>query len=247
MARYLAVVGGVLAVLLLIAGWSLPERLDRFSDRRDSTGAVTIRIASARKWPEKVVLDTSQPTFFSPSIDVAPARDLAERLPDDRTDQPVVAAQADAAKPDVRPVVAEHPPVRTRHRRSRAIPSVRVARVHIPMSSRDRPRRAAGSSRWTGGHHRDLPRAIASRVVTHGPDGISRRQIESCGCSASRAACRSADLTSGMRTIVQYGHSWGSYAHGDHGAMLWGHALDAVIRAPRRQSSMEEMGKASVH
>ena len=132
-ARYLAVAGGVLAVLLLIAGWSLPERPDRFSDRRDSTGAVTIRIASARKWPEKVVLDTSQPTFFSPSIGVAPARDLVERLPDERTDQPIVAAQADAAaKPDVRPVAAEHPPVRARHRRSRAMPSVRVARVHSP-------------------------------------------------------------------------------------------------------------------
>jgi hypothetical protein len=133
MARYLAVVGGALAVLLLIAGWSLPELPGRFSDRPDSTGAAAIRIASARKWPEKIVLDTSQPTFFPPSIDVAPARDLVERLPDDRTDQPVVAPQADAAaKPDVRPVVAEHPPVRARHRRFRAIPSFRLARVHSP-------------------------------------------------------------------------------------------------------------------
>jgi hypothetical protein len=90
MARYLAVVGGVLAVLLLIAGWSLPELPDRFSDRRDSTGAVAIRISSARKWPEKVVLDTSQPTFFSPSIDVAPARDLVqfEREPAPRPKKP---------------------------------------------------------------------------------------------------------------------------------------------------------------
>ena len=133
MARYFAVVGGALAVLLLIAGWSLPELPDRFSDRPDSTGAAAIRIASARKWPEKVVLDTSQPTFFPPSIDVAPVRDLVERLHDDRTDQPVVAPQVDAAaKPDVRPLVAEHPPVRTRHRRSRAIPSVRAARVRSP-------------------------------------------------------------------------------------------------------------------
>jgi hypothetical protein len=130
MARYLAVVGGALAVLLLIAGWSLPELPDRFSDRPDSIGAAAIRIESARKWPEKIVLDTSQPTFFPPSIDVAPARDLVEHLLDDRTDQLVVAPQADvAAKPDVRPIVAEHPPVRARHRRSRAIPSVRVARV----------------------------------------------------------------------------------------------------------------------
>lgn len=133
MARYLAVVGGVLAVLLLTAGWSLPELPDRFSDRPNSTGAGAMRIASARKWPEKVVLDTSQPTFFPPSIDGAPARELVERLPDDRTDQPHVRPPANApAKPDVRQVLAEHPPVRARHRRSRAIPSVRVARVHSP-------------------------------------------------------------------------------------------------------------------
>lgn len=133
MAKYLAVVGGALAVLLLIAGWSLPALPDRFSDRPDSTGAAAIRIASARKWPEKVVLDTSQPTFFPPSIDVAAAQDLVERLPDDRTDQPDVAPQANvAAKPDVRPTVAEHPSVRARHRRSRAIPAVRAARVRSP-------------------------------------------------------------------------------------------------------------------
>lgn len=133
LARYFAVVGGALAVLLLIAGWSLPKLPDRFSDRPDSTGAATIRIASARKWPEKVILDTSQPTLLPPSIDVAPARDLVERLPDDRTDQAVVAPQVDAAaKPDVRPIIAEHPPVRARHRRSRAIPSVRAARVRNP-------------------------------------------------------------------------------------------------------------------
>ncbi|MGY4480179.1 hypothetical protein ACVILL_007593 [Bradyrhizobium sp. USDA 3364] len=128
-ARYFAVVGGALAVLLLIAGWSLPALPGRFSDRPDSTGAAAIRIASARKWPEKIVLDTSQPTFFPPSIEAASARDPVERLLDDRTDQPVVVPQADAAaKPDVR-LVAEHPPARARHRRSRAIPSVRVARV----------------------------------------------------------------------------------------------------------------------
>jgi hypothetical protein len=173
MAKYLAVVGGALAVLLLIAGWSLPALPDRFSDRPDSTGAAAIRIASARKWPEKVVLDTSQPTFFPPSIDVAAARDLVERLPDDRTDQPDVAPRAYvAAKPDVRPTVAEHPSVRARHRRSRAIPAVRAARVRSPNElqrpveaccwfepmDRRAPSRPASHNRvarrdsWTGWH-----------------------------------------------------------------------------------------------
>jgi hypothetical protein len=135
MARYLAVVGGALTVLLLIAGRSLPELPDRFPDRPDSIGAAAIRIESARKWPEKVVLDTSQPTFFPPSVDAAPAGDVVERLPDARTDQPVVDPQANAVakpKPDARPIVAEHPSVRARHKRSRAIPSSRVARVRSP-------------------------------------------------------------------------------------------------------------------
>jgi hypothetical protein len=133
MARYFAVVGGALAVLLLIAGWSLPELPDRFPDRPGSIDAATIRIESARKWPEKVVLDTSQPAFSFPSVDVPPARDLVERLPDEGTDQSSVGSQADVvAKPDVRPIVAEHPPVRARHKRSRAAPSIRMARVRDP-------------------------------------------------------------------------------------------------------------------
>jgi len=160
MARYLAVVGGALAVLLLIAGWSLPELPERFSDRPNSTGVTAIRIASARKWPEKIVLDTSQPTFFPPPIDVAPARDPVERLPDDRTDQLAVAAQADAAaKPDGRPVVAEHPPVRAWHRRSRAIPSFRVARVHSPNELQG----SAEACCWFEPMNRRAPSRPASR------------------------------------------------------------------------------------
>lgn len=162
MARYLAVVGGALAVLLLIAGRSLPELPDRFPDRPDSIGAAAIRIESARKWPEKVVLDTSQPTFFPPSVDVAPAPDLVERLPDERTDQPDVDPQANAvvrSKPDVRPIVAEHPSVRARHKRSRAIPSIRVARVRSPNELQ----RSAEGCCWFEPMDRRAPSRPASR------------------------------------------------------------------------------------
>lgn len=175
MARYLAVVGAALAVLLLIAGRSLPELPDRFPDRPDSIDAATIRIESARKWPEKVVLDTSQPTFFPPSVDVAPARDLVERLPDEETAQPDVDSQADAVarpKPDVRPIVAEHPFVRAKRKRARTAPSAHVARARSPnelqrpteeccwfepMDRRapSRPasrNRVAGRDSWTGWH-----------------------------------------------------------------------------------------------
>jgi hypothetical protein len=56
-------------------------------------------------------------------------------------------------------------------------------------------------------HHQDLPRTIASRVVTHGRDGIFRRQIESRVAPPASSPVF-LDLTSNMRTIVQYEQSW---------------------------------------
>src|SRR4051812_29117252 len=85
-AGYFGVCGSTLAVLLLIAGWSLPELPDRFPDRPAIIDSASIRIESARKWPEKVVLDTNHSTFLPPSIDMAPARDLVDSLPDEMTD-----------------------------------------------------------------------------------------------------------------------------------------------------------------
>jgi hypothetical protein len=60
-ARYFMVVGSALVALLLIAGWCLPEPPPSFPDHPEIDRA-TIRIRSERKWPQKVVLDTSQPT-----------------------------------------------------------------------------------------------------------------------------------------------------------------------------------------
>ena len=135
MVRYLALVGGALAVLLLIAGWSLPELPDRFPGRPDNIDAATMRIETARKWPEKVVLDTNQPTFAPPSIEAAPALQLAERLPDEMTYQTRVDALANSmaeSKPDARPVAADHPPMRATRKRVRVVPSAHVARARNP-------------------------------------------------------------------------------------------------------------------
>jgi hypothetical protein len=162
MARYFAVVGGALAVLLVITGWSLPELPDRFPGRPDYIDAATIRIESARKWPEKVVLDTDQPTFFPPFTDVPSARDLVERLPDERTDQPGVVSPVNAVakpKPDVRPIVAEHRFVQARHKRSRAGPLIRLARDRSP-DERQRPTEACC---WFEPMDRRAPARPASR------------------------------------------------------------------------------------
>jgi hypothetical protein len=58
LARYFFFVGGVLVALLLISGWLLPkfpmtETADMGADKS------FLRISSDRKWPERVVFDTS--------------------------------------------------------------------------------------------------------------------------------------------------------------------------------------------
>lgn len=134
-AGYFGVCGSTLAVLLLIAGCSLPELPDRFPDRPAIIDSASIRIESARKWPEKVVLDTNHSTFSPPSIDMASARDLVERLPDEMTDLTGVNPVANPVaqpKPDARPVGAYLPNVRAKHRRARSVASAHVARARGP-------------------------------------------------------------------------------------------------------------------
>ena len=95
-ARYFIVVGSALVVLLLIAGWSLPEPPASFPDRPEIIERAAIRIRSERKWPEKIVMDTTQLTIPTPSIEVAPTEQLVARLPDEMTDQSRVDSLAKA-------------------------------------------------------------------------------------------------------------------------------------------------------
>jgi hypothetical protein len=55
-AKYFVVVGGALAVLLLMAGWHLPVPPASFPDQPEIIERAAIRIKSEHKWPEKVVL-----------------------------------------------------------------------------------------------------------------------------------------------------------------------------------------------
>jgi hypothetical protein len=71
-ARYFIFVGGTLAALLLIASCCLPTPPAMFA-KQLVVDRSTIRIKSARKWPEKVVLDTSQPTITPPAVEEPPA------------------------------------------------------------------------------------------------------------------------------------------------------------------------------
>ena len=66
-ARYFIIVGGTLAALLFIAGRCLPTPPAMFANQLVIDRSI-IRINSARKWPEMVVLDTSQPTMTPPAV-----------------------------------------------------------------------------------------------------------------------------------------------------------------------------------
>jgi hypothetical protein len=68
-ARYFIFVGGTLAALLFIPGWCLPEPPAMFADRAPVFDRAVIRIKSAHKWPEKIILDTSQRTIVSAAVE----------------------------------------------------------------------------------------------------------------------------------------------------------------------------------
>ena len=58
LARYFLFVGGVLVALLLVSGWLLPK-LPMTGTAEMGADKSFLRISSDRKWPERVVFDTS--------------------------------------------------------------------------------------------------------------------------------------------------------------------------------------------
>ena len=63
--RYFVFVGSALLALLLITNAYLPKVTDEVRADSDFDRS-TIRIHSQRKWPERVVFDTNQPTIIPP-------------------------------------------------------------------------------------------------------------------------------------------------------------------------------------
>ena len=82
LARYFLVVGGVLLALLFVADASLPKFP---ATERAHANLPLIRIHSDRKWPQRIVYDTGQPTGISTSLAAL------------ETDAPVDATSADIA------------------------------------------------------------------------------------------------------------------------------------------------------
>ena len=107
-ARYFIFVGGTLAALLFIAGWCLPTPPAMFADQQLAIDRAIIRIKSARKWPEEVVLDTSQPTISSPAVE-EPSTAHSVRLPADEAETQSNLEAMAQVKPVTQPAAVDRP------------------------------------------------------------------------------------------------------------------------------------------
>jgi hypothetical protein len=124
-ARYFIIVGGTLAALLFIAGRCLPTPPAMFANQLAIDRSI-IRIKSARKWPEKVVLDTSQPTIAPPAVEERRAAQSVQLLPDEAGDQSNLEAMAQL-KPYRQPAALDHPTMQIKRGVARTARSRRVA------------------------------------------------------------------------------------------------------------------------
>jgi hypothetical protein len=127
-ARYFIFVGGTLAALLFIPGWLLPKPPAMFADQSVALDRAVIRIKSAHKWPEKVILDTSQLTVKPPVIMDPPAMQPSIPPPSDKApDRSNLEAMAQL-EPDTQPAVINHSTLRIKRGVARTARSRRVAR-----------------------------------------------------------------------------------------------------------------------
>jgi hypothetical protein len=127
-ARYFVVVGGALAVLLLVAGWSLPVPPTSFPDQPEIIERTVIRIRSERKWPEKVVLDTSKPTMTPSVVMDPPTAQSSVSLPSDEVPDQSNLEAITQLKPDSPPLTIDRPALQIKRGMARTARSRRVAR-----------------------------------------------------------------------------------------------------------------------
>ena len=64
--RYFVFVGSALLALLFLTDWYWPTNVGAVSFRDPQVDKSIIRLHSAQRWPDRIVLDTSQPTIVPP-------------------------------------------------------------------------------------------------------------------------------------------------------------------------------------
>jgi hypothetical protein len=124
-ARYFIFVGGALAALLMIADCCLPTPQAMFAKQLVIDRSI-IRIKSAYKWPEKVVLDTSQPTITLRAVEEPPAAQSVRLPPGEAGDQSNLEALAQL-KPETPSAAVDQPTLRIKRDLARTARSKRVA------------------------------------------------------------------------------------------------------------------------
>ena len=139
-ARYFIFVGGTLAALLFVADWCLPTPPAMFAKQLVIPRSV-IRIKSAHKWPEKVVLDTSQPTITPAVIEERPAAQSVRLPPEEAGDRSNLEALAQL-NPDTPSAAVDGPTLRIKRGLASKARSKPVARVPVTR----RLARAGGST-----------------------------------------------------------------------------------------------------
>jgi hypothetical protein len=127
-ARYFIFVGSTLAALLLISGWLLPNPPATFADQSVALDRAVIRIKSDYKWPEKVILDTSQLTITPPVVMAPPTIQSSIPLPSDKAPDHSNLEARGLLKPDTRPAAINHPTPQSKLRLARTARSRRAAR-----------------------------------------------------------------------------------------------------------------------
>lgn len=134
-ARYMVWVGASLLAMLLVANWFLPEPLPE--PAHEAIDKPAIRITSVERPPERVVIDTNQPTIVPPPAPFEPSRP-ANRSP----------LQSYAAV-DPSPMVADRAkkPPKTIKRREPRVAARDPAVSNAPAVARGAPATTAPSAR----------------------------------------------------------------------------------------------------
>jgi hypothetical protein len=126
--RYFIFVGGTLAALLFIPGCLLPTPPAMFADQSVALDRAVIRIKSDHKWPEKVILDTSQLTITPPVVMDPPSIQSSIPLPSNKAPNPSNLEAMGLLKPDIQPAAINHSTQQIKHGAARTARSRRAAR-----------------------------------------------------------------------------------------------------------------------
>jgi hypothetical protein len=120
--RYFFFVGSLLLGMLFISDWYFPKSSSQSFFRETRVDKSIIRIKSAHRWPEPIIIDTSQPTIVPPPLPVLAKAPVIN--------QP---REAFARLNSPLPKVSEYPaPVRAKRKVARRALPARMAAYRAP-------------------------------------------------------------------------------------------------------------------